>query len=66
MAFVNRLRPPLTTVSVPYEAMGAAAGQLLLELMAEEDEGAGSKTYEPVRLLPSLVVRESTGPVVTA
>lgn len=63
MTFVNRLQPPLTTVAVPYEAMGAAAGWLLLELMADEDVAAEAKTYEPVRLPPSLVVRESTGPI---
>jgi LacI family transcriptional regulator len=63
MTFVNRLYPPLTTVAVPYEAMGASAGQLLLELLATADETAEANTYEPERLSPSLVVRDSTGPV---
>jgi len=53
----------LTTVAVPYEAMGAAAGRLLLELLATGDETAKVNTYEPERLSPSLVVRDSTGPV---
>jgi LacI family transcriptional regulator len=61
MTFVDRLEPPLTTVSVPYEAMGAAAARLLLDLLAAEDDTADA-TYEPIRLPPSLVVRGSTGP----
>jgi len=62
MTFVDRLEPPLTTVSVPYEAMGAAAAEVLLRLLAADDDG-GDTAYEPVQLPPSLVVRASTGPI---
>ena len=62
IALVDRLDPALTTISLPYEAMGAAAGNLLLELMAEHDR-SGEASYDPIRLAPSLVVRSSTGPV---
>ncbi|MGB5567010.1 MAG: LacI family DNA-binding transcriptional regulator [Acidimicrobiia bacterium] len=62
IALVDRLDPALTTISLPYEAMGAAAGNLLLELMAAHDR-SGEASYDPIRLAPSLVVRSSTGPV---
>ena len=61
IALVDRLDPALTTISLPYEEMGAAAGRLLLDLLS-----AGGRTvearYEPIRLAPTLVVRSSTGP----
>jgi LacI family transcriptional regulator len=57
MPFADRFRPPLSTIRLPHYAMGAKAGELLLELLA--DPGT-----EPVQLMlePELVVRESTGP----
>jgi LacI family transcriptional regulator len=62
IALVDRLDPALTTISLPYEAMGGAAGRLLLDLLAEHDRTVET-SYEPMRLTPSLVVRSSTGPV---
>jgi LacI family transcriptional regulator len=62
IALADRLDPPLTTISLPYEEMGAVAGRLLLDLMAEDDRTVETY-YEPTRLAPSLVVRSSSGPV---
>lgn len=62
IALVDRLDPALTTISLPYEEMGAVAGRLLLDLLAADDRTIGT-SYEPIRLAPTLVVRSSTGPV---
>lgn len=57
MPFLDKLRPPLTTVSIPHHQIGAEAARLLLEAVADPDRPARSI------LLPlSLVVRGSTGP----
>jgi LacI family transcriptional regulator len=50
------LVPPLTTVMMPLEQLGARAVELLLERPADED--IREVTHEPARL----IVRESTGP----
>jgi LacI family transcriptional regulator len=52
--FIDRLRPPLTSVRVPQRDIGAAAGDLLLECLA--DPAAGRQIW----LEPTLVVRGST------
>jgi len=55
MPFVDRLRPPLTTVGFPHYQVGTEAAQLLLERIAERGG--------PVKILylaPELVVRGST------
>jgi LacI family transcriptional regulator len=55
MPFVDRLRPPLTTVRFPHYQLGRDAAQLLLERVARADA--------PVKVLyldPELVVRGST------
>jgi LacI family transcriptional regulator len=55
MPFIDRLRPPLTTIRFPHYQVGTEAAQLLLERIAEH---AG-----PVKILylaPELVVRGST------
>lgn len=55
MPFLDKLRPPLTTVTVPHHQIGAEAGRMLLESFNEVDRPARSV------LLPlSLVVRGST------
>jgi LacI family transcriptional regulator len=57
MPFIDRLRPPLTTIRFPHYQVGTEAAQLLLELIA----GRGG----PVKVLylaPELVVRGSTAP----
>ena len=58
MPFIDRLRPPMTTIRFPHYQVGTEAAQLLLERIAEH---AG-----PVKILylaPELVVRGSTAPV---
>jgi LacI family transcriptional regulator len=57
MPFLDKMRPPLTTVSVPHYEIGAEAARMLLELIDEPDRGARS-----VLLSTSLVVRQSTAP----
>jgi len=55
MPFIDRLRPPLTTVRFPHYQVGTEAAQLLLERIAEH--GA------PVKILylaPELIIRGST------
>ena len=57
MPFVDRLRPPLTTVRFPHYQLGTEAAQLFLERVANRDC--------PVKILylaPELVVRGSTAP----
>jgi LacI family transcriptional regulator len=57
MPFIDRLRPPLTTIRFPHYQLGMEAAQLLLERIA----GQGG----PVKVLyltPELVVRGSTAP----
>jgi LacI family transcriptional regulator, galactose operon repressor len=55
MPFIDRLRPPLTTVRFPHYQLGTEAAQLLLERIS----GGGG----PVKILylaPELIVRGST------
>jgi LacI family transcriptional regulator len=57
MPFIDRLRPPLTTVRFPHYQLGTEAAQLLLERVADRDC--------PVKILylaPELIVRGSTAP----
>jgi LacI family transcriptional regulator len=57
MPFVDRLRPPLTTVAFPHYQLGTEAAQLLLERIT----GSGG----PVKILylaPELITRGSTAP----
>jgi LacI family transcriptional regulator len=57
MPFLDKLRPPLTTLSIPHQQIGAEAARLLLEAIADHDRPPRSV------LLPlSLVVRGSTAP----
>jgi LacI family transcriptional regulator len=57
MPFIDRLRPPLTTVRFPHYQLGTEAAQLLLERITGHDS--------PVKILylaPELIVRGSTAP----
>lgn len=55
--FMDKLRPPLTSVHVPHYDVGAEAARMLLELLAGGDSPAHTT------LLPlTLSVRESTAP----
>jgi len=57
MPFADRFQPPLTTIHIPHYEMGAAAGELMLELLQD-----GDPATQQVRLEPTLVVRASTAP----
>ncbi|MFC4113175.1 LacI family DNA-binding transcriptional regulator [Nonomuraea zeae] len=57
MPFLDKLRPPLTTVAVPHHELGAEAARMLLDCIGEPERPARSL------LLPvSLIVRGSTAP----
>ncbi len=61
LPFVDRVRPPLTTVRFPHYQLGTEAAQLLLERIGQHDA--------PVKILylaPELVVRESAAAPETA
>jgi len=55
MPFLDKLRPPLTTIAIPHQQNGAEAARLLLDAIAEPTRAARS-----VLLPVSLVVRGST------
>jgi LacI family transcriptional regulator len=57
MPFVERLRPPLTSVRVPQREIGTEAANLLLQRL-----GDGSQIPREILLEPTLVVRGSTAP----
>ncbi|MEV6039983.1 LacI family DNA-binding transcriptional regulator [Nonomuraea sp. NPDC052116] len=61
------VKPALTTVGQPFEAMGQQAARMLLAIVSPESEpgsGSGEDPPPPTRIqLPTtLVVRDSTGP----
>ncbi|MDX6319846.1 MAG: LacI family transcriptional regulator [Nocardioidaceae bacterium] len=57
MPFLDKLKPPLTSIAIPHQQIGAGASRLLLDAIAEPHRPARSV------LLPlTLVVRGSTGP----
>lgn len=58
MMFADRVAPPLTSVSVPYREMGAAAADTVLALIEGDAPPEPTITAFP----PSLVIRGSTGP----
>lgn len=57
IVFAPYLSPPLTTVRLPKQEIGARAMTLLLALL-----GAPEQTPEPLELPGELVVRQTTGP----
>jgi len=58
MMFIDRVAPALTSISVPYRAMGAEAASAMLRVLEDGGDVTGSTT----RLPPSLVIRQSTAP----
>lgn len=60
MPLVSLMQPSLTSVRVPYRAMGAEAAKRLMSLIADPSTDAGS-----IRLAPELSIRDSTGPAAT-
>jgi LacI family transcriptional regulator len=61
MPFIDRLRPPLTTVRFPHYQLGTEAAQLLLERI-----NGGEGPVKILYLAPELVVRGSTAPPAVA
>jgi len=59
MPFIDRLRPPLSTVRFPHYQLGTEAANLLLERIGTDGGGPVKILY----LAPELVVRGSTVPV---
>jgi len=57
MPFIDRLRPPLTSVRVPQREIGTAAAELLLAQLSDAAEPP-----REILLNPTLVVRASTSP----
>jgi LacI family transcriptional regulator len=57
MPFVDRLRPPLTTVRVPQREIGTVAADLMLQRLTDDGDAASQ-----ILLEPTLVVRGSTAP----
>jgi LacI family transcriptional regulator len=57
MPFLDKMNPPLTTVSIPHYEIGGEAARLLLDTIEEPERHPRS-----VLLAPSLVIRASTGP----
>ena len=57
MPFVDRLRPPLTSVRVPQREIGTVAADLLLSQLSD-----GSREARQILLEPTLIVRSSTAP----
>lgn len=57
MPFLDKLRPPLTTVAVPHQQIGAEAARMLLDAIADP-----ARPPRSVLLPLSLVVRGSTAP----
>ena len=55
MPFLDKLRPPLTTVRIPHHQIGAEAARLLLDAIADP-----SRPSRSVMLPLQLVVRDST------
>jgi LacI family transcriptional regulator len=62
MPFIDRLRPPLTSVSFPHYQVGAEAGRLILEQIAARAEGSpgNGEQAKVLFLAPELKVRGST------
>jgi LacI family transcriptional regulator len=57
MPFLDKMNPPLTTVSIPHYELGSEAGRLLLDAIEDPD-----RLPRSVRLPASLVIRASTAP----
>ncbi len=61
MPFIDRLRPPLTSVRIPQREIGAVAADLLLGQLSGEPPDA-----REILVAPSLIVRSSTAPAAAA
>ena len=66
MPFIDRLRPPLTSVSFPHYQVGAEAGRMILEQIALGDGAGGDEAGQILYLAPELKIRGSTAPPVSS
>ena len=66
MAFIDRVNPPMTTVSVPFYELGASSGKVMLSLLAAGAESDPGVHQSSVRLEPTLAIRASTAPPKTS
>jgi LacI family transcriptional regulator len=57
MPFIDKLRPPLTSVRIPQREIGQVAAELLLEQL-----GGGAEAPTEILLEPTLMLRGSTAP----
>jgi LacI family transcriptional regulator len=57
MPFIDRLRPPLTSVRIPQREIGSVAAELLIEQLTD-----GGGPVREILLEPTLIVRASTAP----
>jgi LacI family transcriptional regulator len=57
MPFIDRLRPPLTTVRVPQREIGNVAADLMLQRLGDDADGTSE-----ILLEPTLIIRGSTAP----
>lgn len=57
MPFMDRLSPPLTSLAIPHDDIGAQAAALLLARIRDPDQ-----PVQTVNLYPELIVRGSTAP----
>src|SRR6266487_2242092 len=64
MPFIDRLRPPLTSVSFPHYQVGTEAGRLMLEQIAAsaDERPSPGEQGKILYLAPELKVRGSTAP----
>jgi LacI family transcriptional regulator len=62
MPFIDRLRPPLTSVSFPHYQVGAEAGSMILEQITLRDEAPADGPAKVLYLAPELMIRGSTAP----
>lgn len=62
MPFIDRLRPPLTTISFPHYQVGAEAGSMILEQIAAGDLDPEDGPAKVLFLAPELIIRGSTAP----
>ena len=62
LLFASMSAPPLTTVSMPMEAAGRAAVELLLARLTGDDGGAVNATPSDLELATQLIARGTTAP----
>ncbi len=59
ISLLDLMQPPMTSVRVPYRRMGTEAATMILSMIGNGEHDAGEVS---IRLVPTLVLRESTAP----